>query len=135
MTLPPRPLLADFGATEFDTNGRYNGTEDNMVLPVDLRTRTTTFRTDAIALYTPAEPLGEVTVPSGEVASVEWAGLRPATTYAWIVTAHSAGGGVTASEPAVFTTTDARGRPQAWGPSAPLYPYFAPFEPEEAPAE
>ncbi|TDD69885.1 hypothetical protein E1262_11480 [Jiangella aurantiaca] len=129
------PLLADFGATEFDTNGRYNGDEDNMVLPVDLETRTTTFQTDAIALYAPAEALGAVTVPSGSVASVDWSGLEPGTTYAWIVTAHSAGGGVTASAPAVFTTTDAAGRPGAWGPSAPLWPYFAPFEPEEAPVE
>ncbi|SEE88667.1 hypothetical protein [Jiangella alba] len=122
------PLLAEFGATEYDQDGRYNGTEDNMVLPVDLQTRTTTFQTDAIALYTPSEPVGEVTVPSGSVASVEWAGLAPATTYAWIVTAHSPGGGVTASQPAVFTTADTRGRPGAWGPDAPLYPYFAPFE-------
>ncbi|WP_146605072.1 metallophosphoesterase [Jiangella anatolica] len=125
------PLLADFGATEFDTNGRYNGTEDNMVLPVDLQTRTTTFQTDAIAMYTPAEPLGSVTVPSGSVASVEWAGLLPATTYAWIVTAQSAGGGVTASAPAVFTTADTRGRPGTWGPGAPLWPYYAPFEPTD----
>ncbi|RIQ14381.1 metallophosphoesterase family protein [Jiangella rhizosphaerae] len=129
------PLLADFGATEFDTNGRYNGDEDNMVLPVDLQTRTTTFQTDAIALYAPAESLGEVTVPSGSVASVDWTGLEPGTTYAWIVTAHSAGGGVTASAPAAFTTADAAGRPGAWGPDAPLWPYFAPFEPEEAPEE
>ena len=126
------PLLANFGASEFDPDGRYDGTEDNMVLPVDLQTRTTTFQTDAIALYTPSAQIGSVTVPSGSVASADWTDLEPGTTYAWIVTARSAGGGVTASEPAVFTTTDARGRPGTWGPEAPLYPYFAPFEPEEA---
>ena len=33
------PLLDDFGATEYDTDRRYNGQEDNMVLPVDLTSR------------------------------------------------------------------------------------------------
>lgn len=130
------PLLANFGATEFDTDGRYNGTEDNMVLPVDLQTRTTTFRTDALALYSPVAEVGSVTVESGTVATVDWPQLTPSTTYAWIVTARSVGGGVTASEPAVFTTAAADGRPGRWDSSSPLWPYFAPFSaPEETPAE
>ena len=102
------PLLDDFGATEFDTDQRYNGLEDNMVLPVDLTSRTTRFATDSVGLYNPVEVIGESVVASGEVASVAWEGLRPGTTYAWVVTARSAGGGVTSSRPAVFTTV---GRP------------------------
>lgn len=98
------PLLDDFGATEFDTDRRYNGQEDNMVLPVDLTSRTTRFTTDSIGLYNPVAVVGETVVASGEVASVTWRGLRPGTAYAWIVTARSAGGGVTSSRPSVFTT-------------------------------
>lgn len=121
------PLLANFGATEFDTDGRYNGLEDNMVLPVDLQTRTTTFQTDALALYAPTAEIGSVVVESGAVATVPWPELAPSTTYAWIVTARSAGGGVTAAEPAAFTTVSADGRAGRWDESSPLWPYFAPF--------
>ncbi|MBB5788892.1 metallophosphoesterase [Jiangella mangrovi] len=119
------PLLANFGATEFDTDGRYDGTEDNMVLPVDLQTRTTTFQTDALALYAPVAEVGSVTVDSGAVATVSWPSLEPGTTYAWIVTATSAGGGVTAAEPAVFTTAAADGGPGRWDARSPLWPYFS----------
>ncbi|TDD99064.1 metallophosphoesterase [Jiangella asiatica] len=125
------PLLDEFGATEYDTEGRYNGLEDNMVLPVDLQTRATTFQTDSLALYTPTQVIGEATVASGEVASASWAGLTPSTTYAWIVTARSSGGGVTAAQPSVFTTTDTRGRPGAWGPDSPLWRYFEPLQSDE----
>lgn len=98
------PFLDDFGATEFDTDLRYNGQEDNMVLPVDLTTRTTRFATDSIGLYNPVAVVGDTVVASGEVAWVTWSGRRPGSTYAWIVTARSAGGGVTSSRPSVFTT-------------------------------
>ena len=99
------PMLDDFGATEFDTKNRYNGLEDNMVLPVDLTSRTTSFQTDSVALFAPTVVIGEAAVSSGEVASVTWAGLKPGTAYAWIVTARSVGGGVTSSLPSVFETS------------------------------
>ncbi|MGW0781264.1 metallophosphoesterase [Streptomyces sp. NPDC002913] len=118
------PLLDEFGATEYDTNHRYDGTEDNMVLPIDLNTRRTTFRTDSLALYNPVSIIGRTTADSGEVASVTWKKLKPGTTHAWFVTARSAGGGVTASEPSVFVTKDAHGRPGTWGPGDPAYPWF-----------
>jgi hypothetical protein len=98
------PFLNDFGATEFDTEQRYNGLEDNMVLPADLTSRITSFQTDAVALYAPVQVVGEATVPSGEVAAITWDELKPGTTYAWLVTARSAGGGVTSSEPSMFVT-------------------------------
>ncbi|MET8824450.1 metallophosphoesterase [Streptomyces sp. NPDC004610] len=120
------PLLDEFGATEYDADHRYDGTEDNMVLPVDLSTRTTTFRTDSLALYDPVDVIGRTTVASGATAQVTWKGLRPGSTHAWFVTARSTGGGVTASEPSVFVTKDERGRPGTWGPGSPHYPWFGP---------
>lgn len=118
------PFLDNFGATEFDTSPRYNGTEDNMVLPVDLTSRTTSFQTDSMALYTPTRVIGRDTVSSGEVASVRWRDLRPSTAYAWTVTARSAGGGVTSSLPSFFVTADARGRDVPPRSDDPLRPYF-----------
>lgn len=118
------PLLDEFGATEYDTNHRYNGTEDNMVLPIDLNTRKTTFETDSVALYNPVSVIGRTKVKSGEVASVTWKNLKPGSTHAWFVTARSGGGGVTASEPSVFVTKDAQGRPGKWGPDTPYYEWF-----------
>ncbi|MFC4009149.1 metallophosphoesterase [Nonomuraea purpurea] len=118
------PLLNDFGATEYDPLRRYNGLEDNMVLPVDLTTRTTNFQTDSLALYKPSRIIGKSTVASGQVASVTWDRLKDDTAYAWFVTARSAGGGVTASEPSVFVTKDEHGRPGKWGPDSPMYRWF-----------
>ncbi|MFD6446007.1 hypothetical protein ACFWEJ_12970 [Promicromonospora sp. NPDC060204] len=98
------PLLGEFGATEYDTEHRYNGLEDNMVLPVDLTSRTTSFSTDSVVLYDPVDEIGRDTVASGEVASVRWSGLKPDRTYAWFVTARTSGGGTTTASPAYFTT-------------------------------
>ncbi|WP_154792029.1 hypothetical protein [Occultella kanbiaonis] len=99
------PWLDDFGATEFDTDARYNGLEDNMVLPVDLSSRATSFATDGVALFTPtSEVIGAATVPSGTAATVTWADLEPNQTYAWFVETTSAAGGVTLSDTRVFTT-------------------------------
>ncbi|CAL9644924.1 hypothetical protein SUDANB145_06432 [Streptomyces sp. enrichment culture] len=118
------PFLDEFGATEYDSDHRYDGTEDNMVLPIDLQSRKTTFRTDSVALYNPVSVIGRATVESGEVASVTWRKLRPGAAHAWFVTARSAGGGVTASQPSVFVTKDADGRPGDWGPGSPYYDWF-----------
>lgn len=118
------PLLDEFGATEYDDRHRYDGTEDNMVLPIDLTSRVTSFSTDSVALYVPTEVVGEATVASGEVASVEWTKLAADTAFAWVVTARSTGGGESTSEPAVFITADASGRAGSWDERSPLFPYF-----------
>lgn len=120
------PLLDDFGATEYDTDHRYDGTEDNMVLPIDLSSRTTSFTTDALALYDPVSVIGRSTVASGGTASVTWKDLEHGSTHAWFVTVRSSGGGVTVSEPSVFVTKDRHGRPGTWGPDNPVYPWFTP---------
>lgn len=102
------PFLDDFGAGEHDPAMRYDPSADNMVLPVDLTSRTTSFQTDSLALYDPVAVVGESTVGSGEVASVAWTGLKKGTAYAWLVVAESAGGGRTASLPNVFVTSGAK---------------------------
>lgn len=98
------PFLDDFGAGEYDPALRYAPEADNMVLPVDITTRTTSFRTDAIALYNPIAVIGEDVAPSGGTASVEWTRLQPEKTYAWFVVATSEAGARSASLPNVFTT-------------------------------
>lgn len=115
------PFLDDFGADEYDPALRYDPESDNMVLPVDLTSRTTVFQTDSLALYNPIAVVGETTVASGEVASVEWSDLQAGTAYAWFVVARSAGGGETPSLPSVFVTSDSRGR------AGTLPPELAPF--------
>lgn len=105
------PFLDDFGATEFDTNKRYDGREDTMVLPVELTSRKTSFSTQSLGIFEPTTVIGETTVGSGEVASVTWKDLKPDTAYAWIVTSTSTGGGTSTSAPQVFATATSTGRP------------------------
>jgi chitodextrinase len=57
-------------------------------------------------------------VTSNETATVTWSGLAPATSYAWIVSAESADGGVAVAQPAVFRT--AKGRPAVTATSTPV---------------
>ncbi|WP_371872241.1 carbohydrate-binding protein [Phytohabitans houttuyneae] len=119
------PLLQNFGATEYDiradgsqTRPRYNGAEDNLTLPVDITTRKTSFSTDSLAAYVPGGEIGTDQVTANGTASVTWTGLLPATSYAWVVTATSADGGVAVAQPAVFRT--AKGVPAVTATSAPV---------------
>jgi hypothetical protein len=119
------PFLHNFGATEYDipadgsqTRPRYNGAEDNLTLPVDLTTRKTSFATDSLAVYVPSTVIGTDEVTANGTASVNWTGLLPAASYAWVVSAKSAGGGVAAAQPAVFRT--AKGVPTVTATSAPV---------------
>jgi hypothetical protein len=118
------PLLDEFGATEYDDEQRYDGSEDDTVVPVDLTSRTTTVSTDSLAAYVPHRELGQRTVSSGDTATVDWKGLRRDTAYAWVVTATSSRGGVTTSAPQVFATADDRGRPGRWDRGDDLWRYF-----------
>ncbi|GAA3530725.1 LamG-like jellyroll fold domain-containing protein [Nocardioides daeguensis] len=78
------PHFKNFGATEYDDRKRYNGAEDNLTLPVDLSSRTTTFATDGLTVVTPtSEVIGVQTAKSGWPASVEWQGLKAGDVYAW----------------------------------------------------
>ncbi|HET9421818.1 MAG TPA: LamG-like jellyroll fold domain-containing protein [Nocardioides sp.] len=87
------PLFDNFGATEYDDRARYNGAEDNLVLPVDLSTRTTTFETDALTVVTPTDTvIGDATARSGWPATVEWSGLTEGEVYAWVADSRTASG-------------------------------------------
>lgn len=86
------PLLDNFGATEYDDQGRYNGTEDDTRLPIQLETRRqTSFTTDQVLVTTPTdEVIGEATAKSGWPATVAWSGLTEGETYAWYVVSRDA---------------------------------------------
>ena len=43
-------LVLTIFPTEYDDRKRYNGAEDNLTLPVDLTTRTTSFATDGLTV-------------------------------------------------------------------------------------
>lgn len=107
------PHLDDFGATEYDDRDRYNGTEDDTRLPIQLETRRTSFTTDQIMVTTPTdEVIGEDTARSGWPATVEWSGLTEGETYAWYVTSSDAETGEDlptgeARQMGVFTATAA----------------------------
>jgi hypothetical protein len=102
------PFLDDFGATEYDPDTRYDEGADNMVLPVDLTSRVTSFTTSSIAAFAPRSVIGTDEVSSGGTATATWDGLSPRTTYGWIATATSPGGGRTTAEPGVFRTRAAK---------------------------
>ncbi|GAA1848748.1 carbohydrate-binding protein [Asanoa iriomotensis] len=125
------PLLDNFGATEYDIRAdgsqprpRYNGAEDNLKLPVDLTTRKTSFTTDSLAAYVPSGVIGSDEITANGTASVRWSGLLPATSYAWVVEARSADGGIAVAQPAVFRTAagkasvTATSNPVDWGTAA-----------------
>ncbi|XKH53009.1 S-layer homology domain-containing protein [Citricoccus nitrophenolicus] len=85
------PLLDNFGATEYDDRNRYNGTEDDTRLPIQLETRKTSFATNQVMVTSPTdEEIGEATAKSGWPATIEWAGLTEGETYAWYATSRDA---------------------------------------------
>lgn len=85
------PILDNFGATEYDDRSRYNGTEDDTRLPIQLETRQTSFVTEQVMVTTPTdEVIGEATTRSGWPATVAWSGLTEGETYAWYVTSTDA---------------------------------------------
>lgn len=87
------PMFDNFGASEYDDRRRYNGAEDNTVLPVDLTTRTTSFETDGLVVVTPTdEVIGADTARSGWPATVEWSGLVEGEVYAWVADSRTASG-------------------------------------------
>lgn len=75
------PMLDNFGATENDDRSRYDGTEDDTRLPIQLETRRqTSFTTDQVLVTTPTdEVIGEATAASGWPAALTWSGLTEAS--------------------------------------------------------
>ncbi|WP_147918495.1 LamG-like jellyroll fold domain-containing protein [Ruania zhangjianzhongii] len=76
--------LDEFGATDYDTDERYNGEEDDFRVPIQTQGRTTAFTTDALVGLTPTEAIiGAVTHDSGEDATVTWEDLEDGVPYGW----------------------------------------------------
>ncbi len=84
--------LDNFGASEYDTKKRYNGTEDDLRLPIAFHGRTTSLTTDTLLGLTPSDRLiGTVRHESGQPASVEWSGLTEGTPYGWFAVSRDLG--------------------------------------------
>ena len=114
------PFLDEYGATRYDHGNspkdtpepidRYNGAEDNLTVPIDMSTRTTSFASDGLAVVTPTDDvIGTDTAKSGFPATVEWAGLVEGKTYAWVASSVQTGddSGVVDQFGGVFVATAA----------------------------
>ncbi|WP_210439380.1 LamG-like jellyroll fold domain-containing protein [Nocardioides xinjiangensis] len=104
------PFLDNFGATEYDDRNRYNGTEDDFKMPIQLQHRATSFATDSLVVLDPTEEvIGTDTARSGWPASVTWDGLTIGETYAWQAVSRDAASGEElpgqVSQLALFTAT------------------------------
>ena len=104
------PFLDDFGATEYDDRNRYDGTEDDFKMPIQLQHRATSFATDSLVVLDPTdEVIGTDTVRSGWPAEVTWDGLAIGETYAWQAVSRDAASGEQlpgqVSQLALFTAT------------------------------
>lgn len=117
------PYLDNFGATEYDDRRRYNGTEDDTRLPVQLETRRTSFGTESLVLVEPTdEVIGTDTARSGWPASVTWSGLTAGRTYGWYAVSRDVATGDRVGEVgqlSVFTAERAGTDPGTPGPGNP----------------
>lgn len=104
------PFLDDFGATEYDDRNRYDGTEDDFRMPIQLQHRATSFATDSLVVLDPTDDvIGTDTARSGWPAEVTWDGLTIGETYAWQAVSRDAASGEElpgqVSQLALFTAT------------------------------
>jgi hypothetical protein len=98
------PYLDNWDAVEFDTQpGRkYLEEADEFVVPVDLPSRTTSLRTDAIGMAVRGTTvIGSADIASGGQASVNWTGRAAGTRYSWYARATDPTGA--SAESTVFT--------------------------------
>jgi hypothetical protein len=105
------PKLDDHNAWEFDTNtGRqYLDSADEFAVPLDLPSRTTSLRTDAIGLAVRGTTvIGSADIESGETATVTWDGLTAGTGYSWYARATDPTGASAESSVFSFVTSAAK---------------------------
>ena len=98
------PYLDNWDAVEFDTQpGRkYLEEADEFVVPVDLPSRTTGLRTDAIGMAVRGTTvIGSADVASGGQVTVSWTGRAAGTRYSWYARATDPTGAK--AESSVFT--------------------------------
>jgi hypothetical protein len=101
------PVLDDHNAFEYDTAvGRhYTPQADEFTVPVDLSSRSTQFRTDAVGITQRTERvIGTASTPSGGEVAVTWQGLQYDTRYAWYARAVDPHGVQAESTSFSFTT-------------------------------
>jgi hypothetical protein len=78
------PFLNNFNASEYDNQHRYNGSEDDTTVPVQLSSRKTSFSTDTVALSTPTgTTIGVATGSTAGAATLTWAGLDAGQVRGW----------------------------------------------------
>ncbi|WP_426247540.1 lamin tail domain-containing protein [Nocardioides sp. LHG3406-4] len=112
------PALHDYNADEYDTsnNRAYVPAADEFRVPVDLASRTTSVKTDAVAIAVRTDTVIGTAANAGDgLAEVTWAGLAPGTSHSWYARSDDQAGGV--SESAVFTFRTKSADPT--GPSDP----------------
>jgi hypothetical protein len=105
------PYAGDFDTVEYDTQaGRdYTESADEFVVPVDLPTRTTSLRTDAVGLAIRGTTvIGSADVASGDTASVTWKNLTAGTRYSWYARATDPTGASAESSVFSFVTAAAK---------------------------
>lgn len=134
------PFLDDFGATEYDDRNRYDGTEDDFKMPIQLQSRKTSFGTDALVVLDPTDRvIGTDTARSGWPTSITWDGLAPGETYAWQAISTDATSGDDlpgqTTQLAMFTATEA-GVADSEAPTVTVAPtsevaYGATFDPRD----
>ena len=102
------PSRNDFNSVEWDTQpGReYSESADDFVVPVDLPSRTTTLKTDAIGVALRGTTvIGSADVASGAQASTTWRGLTAGTRYSWYARVTDPTGAKAESSVFSFTST------------------------------
>lgn len=99
------PFFDEFGADEYDLEERYDATSDELRIPIQLTSRTTSLATDAIGVVTPSDrELGTASAAANEAATltVDFGEVRglPRTddvTVAWLAVSRNESGGTVVS--------------------------------------
>ncbi|MEU6646865.1 metallophosphoesterase [Saccharomonospora sp. NPDC046836] len=87
------PAYDEHNAWKYDPEGRYDDTDDEFTIEVDLNDiYDKRVETDLVALQSAPVELGTVRVGAGETATVNWPGLRPGASYTWYVRSTDGGG-------------------------------------------
>lgn len=100
------PFFDEFGAEQYDKEERYDGRSDELRVPLQLSSRTTSLATDTFQVITPTEhELGKAKAKVNEAATLDVDFSDPAfglpledgVPVAWIAVARNASGGTVAS--------------------------------------
>ena len=105
------PKLGDHNAGEFDsiTGREYDKSADEFSVPLDLPSRRTGLRTDAIGVAVRTTTvIGSADIASGGTATVTWKGLTAGTRYGWYARATDPTGASAESSVFSFVTAAAK---------------------------